>query len=187
MALSRIDIDQVISRALPYIINTLFDAVFTILGIVVGSAFGSAVNLRVIIGTIITASISLGTSSGFSVYEAETIQEEKRIDEIEEALISDLENTMITELSRSVTLLSALLIFLTPIFVCVLTILPFVLVYLDFTNIGTSAIYAVIIDLLLIFIFGYVFGGGNRLLKGLRMTFLGAIIFVIGYILSNWI
>ena len=100
-------ISDVKERAIPYIINTLFDSVFTIMGIVIGSAFSATIDIRAIIGTIITASLSLGVSSGFSVYEAETLQEEKRIDEIEEALLEDLENTVITEESMRVTLFSS--------------------------------------------------------------------------------
>ena len=113
--MSRISYKLVISRGLPYLINTLFDGVFTILGIVIGSAFGSVIETRAIVGTIITASISLGTSSGFSVYEAETLQEEKRIDKIEEALLTNLENTLITEDSKMITILSLILVFLTPL------------------------------------------------------------------------
>ncbi len=66
--------DDIKERATPYIINTLFDAVFTIMGIVIGSSFSARLDLRSIIGTIITASLSLGVSSGFSVYEAEMLE-----------------------------------------------------------------------------------------------------------------
>jgi hypothetical protein len=66
-------LDDIKERALPYIINSLFDAVFTIMGIVIGSSFSARLDLRSIIGTIITSSLSLGVSSGFSIYEAEIL------------------------------------------------------------------------------------------------------------------
>jgi predicted membrane protein (TIGR00267 family) len=185
--LSRISYKLVISRGLPYLINTLFDGVFTILGIVIGSAFGSVIETRAIVGTIITASISLGTSSGFSVYEAETLQEEKRIDKIEEALLTNLENTLITEDSRMVTILSLMLVFLTPLFACLITLIPFSLVYLNLLSVDKSIFLAVIVDLSLIFLSGIVFGGDKRLLKGIRMTVLGGLIFLFGFILNYWI
>jgi len=178
-------LDSVISRGLPYIINTLFDAIFTILGIVVGGAFGSIIDIRAIIGTILIASISLGVSSGFSVYEAESIQEEKRINKIEEALLTDLENTLITEESKVNTVLSAILVFFTPLLVCLITLVPFILVNLGLIGVNRSIFYAVIIDLLLIFLTGMVFGGEKRLLKGLRMTILGGLVFIIGIVLNR--
>jgi predicted membrane protein (TIGR00267 family) len=175
----------VLSRGLPYLINTLFDAIFTILGIVVGNAFGSFIDTRAIIGTIVTASISLGVSSGFSVYEAESIREEKRIDQIEEALLTDLEGTMITEESRAVTIFSALLVFLTPLFACMVTLIPFVFVLFGILSLERSILYAILIDLSLIFLSGLAFGGEKRVLKGLRMAILGTLIFIIGFILNQ--
>ena len=178
-------LDSVVSRGLPYIINTLFDSIFTILGIVVGGAFGSIIDIRAIIGTMVIASISLGVSSGFSVYEAETIQEERRISKIEEALLTDLEDTLITEESKLLTVLSAILVFFTPILTCITTLIPFFLVNLGLIGPNRSIFYAVIIDLCLLFITGLVFGGERRLLKGIRMTVLGGLVFILGLLLNR--
>jgi predicted membrane protein (TIGR00267 family) len=155
------------------------------MGIVIGSSFSAAFDLRSIIGTIITASLSLGVSSGFSVYEAETLQEEKRIDEIEEALLEDLEDTVIAEESKQVTLLSSVLVFLTPLLAGMATLVPFLLVYLGSLGIGRGVSIAILIDLLLIFVTGYVFSVENRLFKGLRMMVLGLLVFAVGYLLNN--
>jgi predicted membrane protein (TIGR00267 family) len=183
--LSKNRFSAVLSRGLPYLINTLFDVIFTILGIVVGNAFGSVIDTRAIIGTMVTASISLGVSSGFSVYEAESIQEEKRIDQIEEALLTDLEGTMITEESRAVTIFSALLVFLTPLFACMITLIPFAFVLYGIISIERSILYTVLIDLSLIFLSGLAFGGEKRIFKGIRMTILGTSIFIIGFLLNR--
>ena len=177
--------DGVVSRGIPYLINTLFDSIFTILGIVVGGAFGSIIDIRAIIGTIVIASISLGVSSGFSVYEAETIQEERRINKIEEALLTDLENTVITEESKLLTILSAILVFFTPILTCIITLIPFFLVNFGIIGPNRSIFYAVAIDLLLLFFTGMVFGGERRLLKGIRMTILGGLVFILGLLLNR--
>ncbi|MCB2172393.1 hypothetical protein KQH65_06635 [archaeon] len=179
-------LDDVIHRGLPYLINTLFDAVFTILGIVVGSSFSSVLDTRSIIGTMITASISLGVSSGFSVYEAETIQEEKRISKIEEAMITKLGETVQTQESKIVTILSSALVFFTPIIACIVTLAPFLFVFLGFISVNTSLRLAVLIDLGLIFSTGLVFGGEKRLLKGIRMTVLGGMIFLLGFLMETF-
>jgi predicted membrane protein (TIGR00267 family) len=183
--LSNKRLSDVLTRGFPYLINTLFDAIFTILGIVVGSSFGSSIDIRAIIGTMVTASLSLGVSSGFSVYEAQSIQEDRRIDKIEEAMLTDLEGTVITEESRMLTVLSALLVFLTPLFACLVTLIPFLFVLFGLIGIERSVFYSIVIDLILIFLSGLVFGGEKRLLKGIRLTALGGLIFLIGFLLNR--
>lgn len=150
-----------------------------------GSAFGSTFEIRAIIGTMVTASISLGVSSGFSVYEAESMQEEKRISSIEEALITDLEDTLITEESKTNTIFSALLVFLTPLVACTFSLIPFVFVFLGILSMDNSVILAIVIDLSLIFLSGLAFGGKNRLLKGVRMTIMGVLIFLAAFLLNT--
>lgn len=177
--------EDVKERAIPYIINTLFDAVFTIMGIVIGSSFSARLDLRSIIGTIITASLSLGVSSGFSVYEAETLQEEKRIDLIEEALLENLEDTVLAEESKRVTLLSSVIVFLTPFTAGLATLIPFLFVFFGQLGIGTAVSIAIMVDLSLIFFTGYVFAIDNRFMKGLRMMVLGFGVFIIAYLLNN--
>lgn len=177
--------EDVKERAIPYIINTLFDAVFTIMGIVIGTAFSATLDLRSIIGTIVTASLSLGVSSGFSVYEAETLEEEKRLDEIEEAMLENLDDTMIAEESKQVTMLSAGMVFFTPLMVGIATLIPFILVYLGNLSINRGVAFSIGIDLFLIFITGYVFAIENRMFKGLRMMVLGLVVFLVGYLLNN--
>lgn len=171
-------------RANPYIINSLFDAVFTIMGIVIGSTFSATLDLRSIIGTIVTVSLSLGVSSGFSVYEAEILQEKKRI---EETLLEDLEYTVIADKFRRVTLLSSVFVFITPLLAGVTTLIPFILVYVGMYSIEMGVRIAIIVDLSLVFISGYVFAVENRLMKGLRMMVLGIGVYLIGYMLNNLI
>jgi len=66
--------------------NTIFDSTFTLLGIVVGAAFTANVNLKVIMITMATSSLALGISAGISVYEAESLESERKIMELERAL-----------------------------------------------------------------------------------------------------
>jgi hypothetical protein len=74
-----------------FFINTLFDSTFMLLGIIVGSAFaGAAAGLNVIIITMLTTSLALGISTGVSVYEAESLEQERKIADLEKALFTDL-------------------------------------------------------------------------------------------------
>ena len=69
-----------------FLSNTVFDSTFMLLGVVIGSAFSEDADLRVILTTMLVSSLSLGISTGVSVYEAETLEQDKRISELEQAL-----------------------------------------------------------------------------------------------------
>ena len=182
--LSNIKFNKILDKATPYLINTLFDAIFTLLGILVGSSLGKSFDLQLIVGTMITTSISLGVSSGYSVYEAELIQEEKRIAKIEEALLTGLEDTIISQRSNKFIIFSSLIVFLTPLLACVINLVPVSLEQLGIISNGSILNYIIFLDLFLIFLSGLFFGGEKRLLKGVRMTVLGSMVFIFGYFLK---
>jgi len=63
---------------------------------------------------------------------------------------------------------------------------PFLFVYLGFISVNASLRFAVLIDLGLIFSTGLFFGGEKRLLKGIRMTVLGGMIFLLGFLMETF-
>jgi predicted membrane protein (TIGR00267 family) len=123
MALRRVfeseDFGPIIHR---FFTNTLFDSTFTLLGIVVGAN----VNLKVVMITMATSSLALGISAGISVYEAERLESERKIIELERALFMNLKGTRIERKERATTALAALIAFLTPLFSCMVAISPFI-------------------------------------------------------------
>ena len=85
--LRREDVGPIIRR---FFINTLFDSTFMLLGIVVGAAFAADASLGVVLVTMVASSLALGISTGVSVYEAESLERERKIYELERALFMDL-------------------------------------------------------------------------------------------------
>ncbi len=63
-----------------YLVNTIFDSTFVMLGIIIGSAFTSDPNIRLTVVTMLTSSVALGISTGVSTYEAENLEQNKRLD-----------------------------------------------------------------------------------------------------------
>lgn len=70
-----------------------------LLGIVVGATFGADVNLGVVLVTMVTSSLALGISTGVSVYEAGSLERERKIAELEKALFRDRSDTKIEKLN----------------------------------------------------------------------------------------
>ena len=182
--LRREDVGPIIRR---FFVNTLFDSTFMLLGVVVGAAFAADASLRVVIVTMVTSSLALGISTGVSVYEAESLERERRISELERALFRDLSGTTIERAARSITILAALINFLTPLFSCAVTISPFVLVALQVLEINLASWVSVVLALSILFGVGVFLGRlgkKNPWMKGLRMVGFGLIAFIIGLLLD---
>lgn len=181
----RDDVSPVIRR---FFINTLFDSTFMLVGIIVGASFATEANLRVIIVTMVTTSLALGISTGVSVFEAESLEQERKISELERALFRGLSGTKIEKSSKSIIMLAALINFLTPPFSCAVTISPFVLAALNIVEVDVASWISVTLAFSILFIAGIYMGRlgkKNPWIKGLRMVGFGLAAFIIGILLDT--
>ena len=171
-----------------FFINTLFDSTFMLLGIIVGSAFaGAAAGLNVIIITMLTTSLALGISTGVSVYEAESLEQERKIADLEKALFTDLKDTSIQKTAKYTILIATLINFATPLFSCAVTISPFILVAMGILPLNIAGWISVALALSTLFGAGVYMGRigkTNPYKKGLRMVAFGVLAFVIGFLLN---
>ena len=171
-----------------FFINTLFDSTFMLLGIVVGSAFAADAGLNIIIVTMLTTSLALGISTGVSVYEAESLEQERKISDLEKALFTDLQDTTILKKAKATILLATLINFATPLLSCAIAISPFIFVAIGLLQIETASWLSVV------FALGTLFGAGvymgrvgktNPYKKGLRMVAFGILAFAVGFLLNQ--
>jgi predicted membrane protein (TIGR00267 family) len=170
-----------------FFINTLFDSTFMLLGIIVGAAFTANASLNIIIVTMLTTSIALGISTGVSVYEAESLEQERKIADLEKALFTDLSDTSIQKTAKYTILLTTMINFATPLFSCAVTITPFILSAIGIIHIDIAGWISVALALSTLFGAGVYMGRigkTNPYKKGLRMVAFGVLAFVIGYLLD---
>lgn len=173
-----------------FFINTLFDSTFMLLGIIVGSAFAADAGLRLIIVTMLTTSIALGISTGVSVYEAESLEQERRIAELEKALFTDLEDTNIQKNAKNTILLATIINFATPLFSCAVTVMPFLLAITGILHTDVAGWVSVTLALSTLFGAGVYMGRigkTNPYKKGARMVIFGLLAFAIGFLLDWFI
>jgi predicted membrane protein (TIGR00267 family) len=183
--LKRESVGPIIRR---FFINTLFDSTFALLGIIVGSAFAGHVGLNVIVVTMLSTSLALGISTGVSVYEAESMEQERKISDLEKALFTDLTDTNIERTAKSTIILATLINFATPLFSFSITITPFIFVAIGLIEIFVAACFSVVLALSTLFVAGVYLGRigkTNPYLKGLRMVIFGITAFVIGFLLNT--
>jgi predicted membrane protein (TIGR00267 family) len=159
-----------------------------LLGIIVGSAFsGGAAGLNVIILTMLTTSLALGISTGVSVYEAESLEQERKIADLEKALFTDLTDTSLQKTSKYIIIIATFINFATPLLSCTLTITPFLLAAIGILPLDIAGWISVALALSTLFGAGVYMGRTGRTnpyTKGLRMVAFGVLAFVIGYLLN---
>jgi predicted membrane protein (TIGR00267 family) len=165
-----------------FFINTLFDATFTLLGIVSGLAFVTNSDVRILLLTSVTSSLALGISSGVSVYEAEFLEEEKRLEHLEAAMLKSLEDTRHFRSIRLKALLASFIVFFTPLISCIIAISPFIMTILGLLTLNLAASASIALALITLFTVGAYMSRnnkGNPLIKGARMALFGAGAFLI--------
>jgi predicted membrane protein (TIGR00267 family) len=170
-----------------FFINTLFDSTFTLLGVIVGSAFVADPELNVILGTMITISLGLGISSGSSVYQAESLEQELQVQRLEKAMLKSLDGTNVTKSAKKSTMITALVNLLTPFFTCFLYSIPLLIALTGVIDVRTGAISSIAVALITLMITGIVMnknGKGNPIVKGIKMAGLGGITFLLGYVVQ---
>ena len=171
-----------------FLINTLFDSTFMLLGIVVGSAFTAKINPLVVVTTMTTSSLALGISTGVSVYEAENLEQERGIAKMERGMLKDLGDTFIEKRAKTITTLTSIINFFTPLFACSVMVLPFVFVNTGILKMEWASWAAILLALMMLFMTGAYMGkigNKNPWLKGLRMTGFGIIAFIIGRLIYS--
>ncbi len=183
--LQREDVGPIIRR---FFINTLFDSTFMLLGIIVGAAFAPNASLGVVLITMVSSSLALGISTGISVYEAESLERERKISELEKALFRDLSGTRIEKRARSVIALVSIINFSTPLISCAVIISPLALAACSALTVDIAVWLSIILALSTLFSAGAYFGRlgkKNPWMKGLRMVIFGLAAFLIGFLLQS--
>ncbi|OPY34069.1 MAG: VIT family protein [Methanomassiliicoccales archaeon PtaU1.Bin124] len=169
-----------------YFVNTMFDATFVMLGVIIGSALSSDPRHAIIITTMLTSTVSLAISTGTSVYEAESLEQSRRMNEIGRAMLTNVEDTDIGRASRTSILLIAAINMMAPLMTGLVLITPFLFISIE--QVVMAAEIAIGLAITMMFITGFIMGrtsGKNPFVKGARMAVIGIAAFVICYLIGG--
>lgn len=163
-----------------YFINTVFDSTFVAMGIVVASVAAPTIRISTVVGTMFAATLALGISTGTSVYEAEKVEAEIRLRELEEAMLTELSGTEAKRALDASRYLVVAVNVLAPLTVFALTASPFLLAGSFSLDPVSAAYMAAVLALAVLFGVGAYLGrlAGRRFwFKGLRMVVIGGLTF----------
>jgi predicted membrane protein (TIGR00267 family) len=168
-----------------YFVNTIFDTTFVTLGVIIGSALSPHPNIDVVRTTIITSAVALAISTGSSVYEAESLEQSRRLDEISRAMLSSVDETDLGKTSHASIILISLVNSLAPLLAGAVTLAPFLI--LPASDIVYAAELSITLAISILFVTGYFMGrmaNKNPWVKGSRMAIIGLIAFGVCYLIG---
>ena len=154
-----------------YFITNGFDGALTMLGLLAGFYTSGTVPLSVAISACLGAAIALFMSGISSAYLSESAERKKELHELEQAVLTDLEDSDYGQASRYVPVMVALVNGLSPLLLSLVIISPLWLAQQGFSLYFPPVVTAIIIALIVIFLLGIFLGRVSRtfwLWSGLR-------------------
>ena len=156
-----------------YFAMNAFDGAMTSLGVVIGAYISHITDPESIISVIIVGGIAMMVSGFSGTYMTESAERNHSLNELEDAMLVDLEDTIYGRAGR---------------FVSVPSVLPFLLVNLGMISITNAFIFSVVASLGTLFLLGVYLGrisGGNVFISGAKMVVAGVTVAILALLLGE--
>ena len=173
-----------------YFVTNGFDGALTMLGILLGFSTGGEVPLNIVISACLGAAIALGISGSTSAYLSETEERKKELKELEESLVTPLDDSDYGKASQITPLVIAAVNGLSPFLISLFIIIPLWLeqaqtsLLLPFNPLETSIAFSFLAILFLGIFLGRI-SGTFWLWSGLRALLIGIITAGIIFMISG--
>jgi predicted membrane protein (TIGR00267 family) len=118
-------LDEIARR---YFVMNAFDGALTMLGILVGAYISGSQDVRVILSAGVGACIAMGMSGFAGAYMTEKAERIRKLKELEDAMLLDLDDTVYGKASRFASVFTALVDGLSPALAALLILSPFLLI-----------------------------------------------------------
>ncbi len=141
-----------------YFVVNGFDGALTMSGIIIGFLFSAADNLTIIINACLGAAVALGMSGLSSAYISEVAERRRELQKLQEAMVTDLQESAHGEAARWVPMLIALVNGLAPLLISILIITPLWLAKLNVPLPFPPLYMSIAVALVLIFFLGVFLG-----------------------------
>jgi len=161
-----------------YAVMNAFDGVITILGIILGSKLLGSAEAGQIVAASVGALIAMGVSGASGTYITEMAEQERKIKELQDAMLTNLEGTILVKAHREAALISALVDSAAAIFAGLLAVAPYFLTVAGYIPDVAAFYSSLIISLSLLFTLGVFLGrvaGRSLLFSGLKALGIGCL------------
>ena len=169
-----------------YFAMNAFDGAMTSLGVVMGAWLGHIADPRSVIGVILSGGVAMMVSGFSGTYMTESAERNHSLNELEDAMLINLDDTIYGQASRFVSVFAALVDGSAPFFASVPSLIPFILVP-GVLEIETAFIVSITASMFTLFLLGVYLGrisGDNILISGAKMVVSGIAVALIALLLN---
>jgi len=169
-----------------YFAMNAFDGAMTSLGVVMGSWLGHITDPRSVVGVILTSGVAMMVSGFSGTYMTESAERNHSLNELEDAMLINLDDTIYGQASRFVSIFAALVDGSAPFFASVPAVIPFLLVP-SILGLQTAFIISITASMLTLFMLGVYLGtisGDNIFISGAKMVVSGIAVAIIALLLN---
>ena len=171
-----------------YFAMNAFDGAMTSLGVVIGAYISNISDPRAIIGVIIVSGIAMAVSGFSGTYMTESAERSRSLNELEDAMLVDLDDTIYGRASRFVSLFAAVVDGSAPFVASIPTVVPFYLSLVGLLPIDIAFYASIGAALAVLFLLGVFLGKvseGNLLYSGIKMVVAGLAVALLALLLNS--
>ena len=171
-----------------YFAMNAFDGSMTSLGVVIGAYITNIVDPWAVIGVILVSGIAMAISGFSGTYMTESAERSKSLNELEDAMLTDLDDTIYGEASRFVAIFAAFIDGSAPFLASIPAVVPFYLALIGLTTVGvafTASIGASLLTLVLLGVFLGRVSDRNVLYSGVKMVIAGVAVALLALLLNS--
>jgi predicted membrane protein (TIGR00267 family) len=161
-----------------YFVMNAFDGALTMLGIIMGAYLAGVIDPMIIIKAGMGAGLAMGISGAWGAYMAERAERSRNMKELENAIFSNLEGTMIDKASKAAVVSVALVDGVSPLIATFISILPFFLAVYYNISIFVAIALSIVIIMCMLFLLGVFLSkvaGGRIIINGAIMVLAGIV------------
>ena len=176
---------QVILRR--YFAMNAFDGSMTSLGVVIGAYITNIVDPMAVIGVILVSGIAMAVSGFSGTYMTESAERNRSLNELENAMLTNLDNTIYGEASRFVAIFAAIVDGSAPFLASIPAVIPFYLSYIGLLSSGFAFAASIGASLLTLFLLGVFLGrvsDSNVLYSGVKMVIAGVAVALLALLIN---
>lgn len=171
-----------------YFAMNAFDGSMTSLGVVIGAYISSIVDPKTIISVIIVGGIAMAVSGFSGTYFSESAERRRSLNELEDAMLMDLENTLHGKATRVISVFAAFVDGSAPFIASIPSVVPFYLTFVGLVPIRLAFLASICASLVTLFFLGAFLGRvreGNVIYSGIKMVFAGIAVALLALLING--